>query len=162
MDGIVQTVKFMEEMMRDEPLISVIRGHLYIESRLESILLSKVPGAQGLLKQMGFARKTKAATAYGLIDKHATKSLFAINRIRNAFAHELTSKTLNASDDTTLASTLRGEMLRHYEYTIESIKRDGQTFYDGLRCKVAIGAIYFALSNIHLNLLLEETSRRKE
>lgn len=70
----------------DDDLGFILRVHLLFESELNTVLQrkGKPPGPDD-----GFATKLKTASRAGLISEPLGKTIFAINDLRNKYAHEL-------------------------------------------------------------------------
>lgn len=88
--GSEDSKKLLSYLRSEDPLGFVVRGHLFIEARLTSLIemaLSK-PAALKLVKKT-FALKVELAVATGSIDESIGKALLQLNRLRNKFGHDV-------------------------------------------------------------------------
>ncbi|EMX0194226.1 hypothetical protein CN917_28425 [Bacillus thuringiensis] len=80
--------RFVKDLMNEEPMYIVIKGHLYIEYGMQQLLDSSVANPK-YMPNLSFSNKIKWLVTLGLIDKTTKTVLEAINKIRNNYAHEL-------------------------------------------------------------------------
>ena len=64
----------------------VLKGHLFIERILDSLIEQAVPNPDGL-PSLNFDRKVDLANALDVIDAGLASSIKSLNRIRNRYAH---------------------------------------------------------------------------
>lgn len=73
-----------------EPLLLVLRGHLYIEQQLNYLLSHRVPPQQFEdVVSWGFMRKVKLARSLGIISPEVYAASKLLNKYRNLLAHHL-------------------------------------------------------------------------
>lgn len=96
---------FAAQIEADSPLEIVIRGHLWIESRLISMLAEAVPAPAYLDKaRTTFASRLYIVAALGLLPDQYVPPIVALNKIRNKVAHELNAAIGPAEEDAFVAS----------------------------------------------------------
>ena len=80
----------MERLIFDEEEISpILKGHIFIEKILETLISSNLPAPKALFKRTrSFELKVDLALAMGLIDEKHFSAFKAINNIRNNYAHK--------------------------------------------------------------------------
>lgn len=80
----------MERLIFDEEEISpILKGHIFIEKILETLISSNLQTPQALFKRTrSFELKVDLALAMGLIDQKYFSAFKAINNIRNNYAHK--------------------------------------------------------------------------
>jgi len=67
----------------------VLRGQLQLEFAITRLLEAKLRANQGGIGRMSFARKTELAAQNGLVDDKFKALLLEVNRLRNAYVHDL-------------------------------------------------------------------------
>ncbi|MDM5333450.1 hypothetical protein QUF56_09445 [Ureibacillus composti] len=82
---------FINDMSyRNDKMYLILRGHLYIELELNTLLDNCLPHPEELeLNKMTFYNKVKLAKALNLIDDLTKNVLLQFNEIRNNYAHNL-------------------------------------------------------------------------
>lgn len=80
----------MESLVFDDAEISpILKGHLFIEKILETLISNNMPYSEALFKQRrSFELKTDLAKAMGLINEKYVSAFKAINNIRNNYSHK--------------------------------------------------------------------------
>jgi hypothetical protein len=94
-DGIVQKAieDFVQIVSDPNPFVSVIKGHMYIESLITSILEAALLKPSKLeIDRLAFVRKVNFCIAAGLIHADVGHVLKEFAKIRNRFAHQLWPK----------------------------------------------------------------------
>lgn len=82
------TDKLFNDLTNKEPLYVFIKGHLYLESIMNTMLDSFFPcGIK--IDIFNFAQKTELISGIGFIDSTEKSSILKINRVRNNLAHNL-------------------------------------------------------------------------
>jgi len=78
-----------ESLSTEDPLGVVIRGHLYVESRLIQLIEEALvdPGAIDLTR-LNFPVKLDLAVALGLLSENDKRGYAALNALRNRVAHK--------------------------------------------------------------------------
>ena len=106
----------------DEPLQVVLRGFLYIEAELITLVKEKFVEPDVIdLAQVRFETLLRLSVALGLLEKPQIHIYLKLNRIRNAFAHNLeTVITKQAVID--LANTLTPSIKKDVETAFRSFK----------------------------------------
>ena len=91
-DGIIQKAieDFVQMVSDPNPFVSVIKGHVYIESLITSILETALLKPSELeVDRLTFVRKVNFCVAAGLIHADVGHVLREFAKIRNRFAHQL-------------------------------------------------------------------------
>ncbi|WP_053781789.1 hypothetical protein [Paenibacillus xylanivorans] len=81
--------KFMLDTSSESNLQTILRAHLYIEYELEKMLLSTLVHPEILKGKLRFIDKVRFVFALDLLPLETMSSILKINKLRNAFAHEL-------------------------------------------------------------------------
>ena len=123
--------KFISDLLSEDELGSVIRGHIKIESLLIQIVELLTPKSQHLKKlNLDYDERVTLAICLGLKDDFAP-SLRAIGKLRNDFAHKpetvLTKERCNTLYDSlsTEVKTLLQYQFKKIKETNESLKQYG-------------------------------------
>jgi hypothetical protein len=75
--------KVLKTLEGDEPLVLVIRSHIWLEHRLNAILESAVAVPSALrVDKLNFDRKVQLCEAFGLIWPGLARALRSVNRLR--------------------------------------------------------------------------------
>jgi len=82
-----------------DPVLFVLRAHLYSEHLLERIIASYLPEGQQLIDQkiLGYFLKLSLVDSFGMIDAATISALRRLNTLRNSCAHNL-EKTVELGD----------------------------------------------------------------
>jgi len=80
----------MEQLVFDEgEMAPILKGHIFIEKVLETLLSNKLPNPTAFLKRTrSFDVKADLALAMGLIDEKYYSAFKTINKVRNNYAHK--------------------------------------------------------------------------
>ncbi|MEO1673658.1 MAG: hypothetical protein AAFR77_23245 [Cyanobacteria bacterium J06631_2] len=80
----------MEKLIYDnEELSPILKGHLFIEGVLETLITRCLPNPDSIFKnQLSFKMKLDLAKSLNLLDDKHVSAFKAINRIRNNYAHD--------------------------------------------------------------------------
>lgn len=80
----------MEQLVfESNEISSILRGHLFIEKILETLIAAHLPDPDALFKkQRSFELKLNLAMAMGLISIKYYSAFKALNNIRNNYAHQ--------------------------------------------------------------------------
>ena len=106
--------------IEQNPVLTILRGHLLTEHYLERILQMGLPRGDRLLREtrLSFAHKLHLVEALDVLDDRTIQSLQGLNKVRNLCAHEK-DRQLTITDIDTMARPFGDEyiMLRrtHYE-----------------------------------------------
>ena len=108
--------KFLDDTRGESQLQIILRGHLYIESEILSLLNLALKHPKYILgKNFSFENKLNLAVALGLIAEENIHAYKKLNKIRNNFAHEL-GYELTEKDFNDFISTFSRELKDHYDY----------------------------------------------
>jgi hypothetical protein len=88
MDLIDLHERFNEDLLGEDDLGTVIRGHIHFEASI-LLYLKEVINAPKHLDNLSFSQRVNLATELGVISKDHKKPLLEMARIRNVFAHNL-------------------------------------------------------------------------
>lgn len=81
---------YLEHINADDPLQIIVRGHLYVESAMISLIESNLPNPTGIdFTKFNFHQKLEIAVALGLVKSDECHSLLQLNSLRNKLAHNL-------------------------------------------------------------------------
>lgn len=81
---------FGQHIDSDEPLELLIRGHLWIESALTTLVQRSLPRPRVIEKAgLSFNQRLLLADALGLLDEDEARAMRQINQLRNRAAHRL-------------------------------------------------------------------------
>jgi hypothetical protein len=90
----------------DEPLVLVIKGHLYVEAALIQLIEAALVNKQKFdPARLPFRMRVKLAVALGKIDPADACSLIALNSLRNQFAYDPNTQ-LTEKDELNIYNTL--------------------------------------------------------
>lgn len=115
-------VRFFEAIDHDDDLIAVLRGHIHVERRLNTLLMAEIPKSGPLLSRLSFFDRVKAARDGGLLSSEATRALLWLNDLRNRFAHTIT--VLNASDAADAKRRVTREGAEYIDDMLQYYKRE--------------------------------------
>jgi len=93
--------KLRVEKEEETPRGSAVLGHAYLEELLGELLIKRFVNGEELqskIKYLSFRDKLELCYQIGLISNTIKKDLFAVNEIRNAFAHKKEVKDFNQED----------------------------------------------------------------
>ncbi len=103
-------IDFMiEALTKEDPLGVLIRGHLYVESRLMQVISFSLrdPGAIDLTR-LQFPIKLDLAVAMGLLTENDKRGYARLNALRNQVAHRFNSE-ISETDERSLYNALNRE-----------------------------------------------------
>jgi DNA-binding MltR family transcriptional regulator len=81
---------FLDEINQEDFLQIIIRGHLYIESRLIQLIRENLHRPDAIdLSKINFPTKLDLCVALGVLDEEEKKAYLHLNKLRNKFAHNL-------------------------------------------------------------------------
>lgn len=101
---------FLEDTKGENPLQIILRGHLYIEHEIVSLLRLELKDPDFILKGLMFENKLKLAVALGIMPKESFSVYKRLNEIRNKYAHQLEYE-LTEQDFTNFTQLFRGGSL---------------------------------------------------
>ena len=82
--------KFRSYLNNSDPMVLVLRCHIYIEYVIVRMIEAYIPFPQHLkIDRLNFINKVNLAKSFGLHEEMYFKSCLEINRVRNKFAHEI-------------------------------------------------------------------------
>lgn len=115
-DSFNDVAKAFGQLSSDDPLELLIRGHLWIESALAT-LISRSMSRPAVLDKAGlsFSQKVSLAEAMGLIRQDVAFAMRQINRLRNRSAHNLNDPP-NAADQAQFLGSC-SDYIRHVSGT---------------------------------------------
>jgi hypothetical protein len=150
--------QFIRHLFEPESSFEVLlRGHLWIESLITSILEVQVVDAKALdLDRLAFRQKVDIAQAFGFIGPDDGTALRALNRLRNRLAHDLKMEP-SEGDIRELLTTLAGPTQAAFNAVMkvpEVLEQSG-TKYFRLR-------YWFFCYAMHLDYLCAMARYRKE
>ena len=151
--------RFLETLQHGVGLVVVLRGHLYVEAAINTLILAKVPGFEPYLEstQFGFARKVEVATALGVLAPECAKGVWALNKIRNNFAHDLKREDLTKADDGRMKGALS---VRLAAKARECVAFEPDRVVGGW-ARAGIAAIHNDLQHAYIALLVEQKDRAR-
>lgn len=89
-DDEAEEARFVGHMNAEDASLIVLRGHLWIESRLTRLIEHMMERPDQFdVGRYGFAQKLDLAVALGVIPLEARPGLSALNKLRNRMAHRL-------------------------------------------------------------------------
>ena len=147
-------MRFLETLQHDVGLVVVLRGHLYVEAAIEALMLAKVPGCEPFLDALhfGFARKLEVATVLGVVTPECAKGVWALNKIRNDFAHDLKREDLTKADDGRMKGALSARLAAKAR---DCVAFDPDRVVGGW-ARAGIAAIHNDLQHALIALLVEQ------
>ena len=113
---------FFDAIDHDDDLIAVVRGHIYVERRLNSLLLKATPGIDPYLAKLSFSEKIDVARSSGLISAELKRAMLWLGELRNRFAHQATAIAVEDAGRAKARSTKDGR--DYIEEMIDYYKRD--------------------------------------
>ncbi|NKB32141.1 MAG: hypothetical protein GKR91_03490 [Pseudomonadales bacterium] len=85
-------MQLIDDLLEEDELACVLRGHIHIENRLDQYLSKTATNKQFIEKaNLQFSQKVSLAIAYGL-SEWLSSPLSYIGNLRNGFAHNLDKK----------------------------------------------------------------------
>ena len=119
------TNKFILETSKGDILQVVLRGHLYIEHELTTIIKRQLENPDHYIKDgMMFAQKLNLAYALGCLNKDEKAAYAKLNTIRNKYVHELDYK-LTEQEFMNFINTFDSNQRVHYDKLIQArLSRD--------------------------------------
>jgi hypothetical protein len=105
-----ESAEFLGTVVGEDPFGLVVRGHLFIESRLIRLIESKLtePG-QIDLTRINFLTKIELAVATGALPTNLQQCLVVLNQLRNKLAHDVHAKISSSDADRLFNSFPRAE-----------------------------------------------------
>lgn len=101
--------RFIDHINADDPLQIVIRGHLYVEAELITLISEALKDSEALdLSRLGFPTKIDLAVALGLLSRDEKAPYIYLNKLRNSLAHNLNSD-IGEKEEQELFNTLRAD-----------------------------------------------------
>ena len=85
-------VRFEQSLGEDtDPAIVVLKGHLYSENQLESLVLMKLPRGDKVLENgnLSYSQKLLLVESLDILPDNIISTLRGLNKLRNKFAHNL-------------------------------------------------------------------------
>jgi len=116
-----ETLELIEDLLSDDPLAMVVRGHIRIELKLHEYLRTVLPCPEYLDQNIEYSNLVSIALAAGL-DKTAEIPLRAVGNLRNTFSHRLCS--ISEQDANNLYQTLPSEEKARFHKTLEDVHSD--------------------------------------
>lgn len=102
-------LKRFEEVMQNEndAIMLILRGHLFTETLLESIILTKLPRGDRIIENasLTYNQKLVVVDSLDIAPDSVLSSLRNLNKLRNKCAHEL-NKDISITDVTRIGSSL--------------------------------------------------------
>ncbi len=138
---------FLEAAESDEDLVAVLRGHVYVEQDLENLILDVIPNAEPLLGRMSFDGKLNAARDMNLLSQAMARSLGALDKLRDSFAHALGRRQLTEHDDANMLEALAEEARGFYDVFAGM----GEDNRDGAVTRIVIAAIRAHMQVLGIN-----------
>jgi hypothetical protein len=90
---------WLKAIYAEDPLGAVVRGHLYVESLVLSLIEEALPNPKAVdLVRLNFPLKIDLAVAMGLIHPDDKPAFMFLNRLRNRFAHNVKA-TVSLEDE---------------------------------------------------------------
>ncbi len=121
-------------LAHDDDLISVLRGHLLIETRLGELLAKRFPQSGEVLEELGFAEKCRLDRRQGIIDRDLTRALTALGHLRDSFAHLPVKAELTDEDETEFLNAFSlDSRMQIEEWSKGAAKLDQRAHSDSLR-----------------------------
>jgi hypothetical protein len=107
-------LKLFEVLDSDEPLVMVIRGHLWIEHELQLAMWRVLELPEVLsFDRLTFERKIELAVAVGVLEETEMPAYLAANALRNRFAHD-PEMEIDAATADRLVTTLTPELRSYF------------------------------------------------
>jgi hypothetical protein len=104
--------RWLADLNSQSPLELVLRGHLWIESRMIDVLCAAVPYPDRIdLSRFTFPQKVSLVAAHGVLDTEDVPAYLKINTLRNKVAHRLDA-ALTAEDEAALVNCLSDTLRR--------------------------------------------------
>jgi hypothetical protein len=113
---------FFDAIDHDDDLIAVIRGQIYVEHKLNTLLLMVTPGVDPYLLKLSFAQKIDIARTSGLIGPELKRAMMWLAELRNRFAHRPTA--ISVEDAATAKARSSEDGSRYIDDMIDYYKRD--------------------------------------
>ncbi len=151
--------RFLETLQHGVGLVVVLRGHLYVEAAIETLILARAPGFEPYLgsPRFSFARKVDVATALGVLTPECAKGVQALNKIRNDFAHDLKREDLTKAEDGRMKGALSARLAAKAR---ECVAFDPDRVVGGW-ARAGIAAIHNDLQHAYIALLVEQNRRAR-
>jgi hypothetical protein len=149
------TNQYLEHINAEDELQIILRGHLYIESKLIQLIKHKLQRPESIdLSKLNFPLKVTLTEALGLIDESEKGALIYLNKLRNRIAHNL-EEQITGLDIDNFISTFNSVQREIYEFYF---KKSQDHIYN---LRKAITTLYFQLDG-RLNDLIEIEKKKKE
>jgi hypothetical protein len=99
--------RILKNLLNEDPLGAVIRGHLYVESKLIQLIEEALPDPGAIdLARLQFPIKLDLAVALELLSDSDKRAYAALNAVRNTMAHNADAGLL-AADESRIYRALR-------------------------------------------------------
>jgi hypothetical protein len=99
-DTTPEEIRFLKEIVGNDILGVIIRGHLFIESRLTHLIEQKLPEPGAIdLTRMNFHLKIDLAVAMGVLPYDLRPPLQVLNKLRNKLAHDVHKQITRADSE---------------------------------------------------------------
>jgi hypothetical protein len=95
----LEDARWLDDIFADDPLGAVVRGHLYVESLLITLIEEALLNPEAIdLARLNFPLKMDLAVALGLVNPDDAPAFLFLNRLRNRFAHNVEA-TVSSEDE---------------------------------------------------------------
>ncbi|MGQ7279385.1 hypothetical protein ACT91Q_15560 [Brevibacillus thermoruber] len=121
-----QYYKFVRDTSGESHLQIILRGHLYIEYELLTLLKKHLKHPQLIIGKLKFSDIVNLVFALGLLPIEYIKVFRRVNKLRNSFAHQL-DFTLNEEDITRLLESFTPELQKSFHSFLKSKQDDDIT-----------------------------------
>jgi hypothetical protein len=127
-DDVNQFIKRVTEAK--DPLVSLIKGHLYIEGSLIQLIKLGLENPDFFdPTKLNFPNKVRLACALGFIEKDEIKFLLFLNDLRNSLAHQV-DKELDLNDGKRLFEMLRETKRFQFALNYHPILKSNPNFFN--------------------------------
>lgn len=120
-----------------DPMLLVLRGHLYVEQRLNYLLYHRVPSDAFNALKLSFWRKLKLARDLGIVSSETFAATAKLNEYRNRLAHNLDGE-VGAAEAEALYALLEKDGV----FSGSQMQRAADPMVTLSRCIRAIYALY--------------------
>ena len=137
---------FIEHITSGRPVEVLLRGHLWVEAELISVLQDVLPFPSLIdLDRVNFPQKVSLVAAHGFIRPEDIPAYMKLNSLRNKVAHNLT-----AEPGEEYARDLIGSFGPHLKHIIDGLSEDY-----GFRWEEWIWRLRYAITALCVNLDVE-------